>query len=347
VTPQAACPSVSVVVPTYNRLSQLRRVLAALAEQTYPYVEVVVVSDGSTDGTDDFLRSDVRPANVVFVRQANAGPAAARNTGIGVATGTIVLFVDDDIVASPQLVEEHVRSHGKRPTVVIGPMVTPEDHDMSAWVRWEQRMLYKQYDAMDRGDWVPTFRQFYTGNASVARASLLEVGGFDTAFRRAEDVELAYRLAESGHTFVFNRRAAGYHYAERSFASWLRIAHDYGANDVVFARERGRSEILELMANEYRQRSLLVRVPAQAVAAVPFLGRAAEPVLASVARAAERIGAKGVGQRALSSLYSMAYYGAAAHELGGGRAFRHIMKYTTLSPSAARIGQPDVVDGEC
>jgi hypothetical protein len=223
-------------------------------------------------------------------------------------------------------------------------MVNPHDHEMSPWVQWEQRMRYKQYDAMDRGDWAPTFRQFYTGNASVPRASLLDVGGFDTTYRRAEDVELAYRLAGTGHTFVFNRRAIGYHYAERSFAAWLRIAHDYGANDVVFALDRGRSEILELMASEFRQRSLLVRAPANAVAAVPPLARVAQPVLSAVARAAERVGAKRLGQSALSSLYSIAYYGAAANELGGGRAFRHTMKNTALSPSTARIGHPDVGD---
>jgi GT2 family glycosyltransferase len=316
---------VSVVIPTYNRLPQLRRVLAALGEQTYGDVELVVVSDGSTDGTDEFLDSDARPANVVFVPQANAGPAAARNTGVRVASGALVLFVDDDVVASPELVAEHVGSHRDGHTVVIGPMVTPDDHDMSAWVRWEQRMLYKQYDAMERGDWAPTFRQFYTGNASVPRESLLELGGFDTTFRRAEDVELAYRLAGTGHSFVFNRRAVGYHYAERSFASWLRIAHDYGTNDVLFARERGRPELLELMGREFRERSALVRWPAQACAALPAVGRLAAAVLSKSARIADRAGADRAARVALSSLYSITYYGAAAEQLGGGRAFRQAM----------------------
>src|SRR4029453_1128255 len=67
----ASAPFVSVVVPTYNRLPQLRRVLDALAAQTYRDLELVVVSDGSTDGTDQFLRSDARPPNVGFVPTQN------------------------------------------------------------------------------------------------------------------------------------------------------------------------------------------------------------------------------------------------------------------------------------
>ena len=59
-------------------------------------------------------------------------------------------------------------------------------------------MLAKQYEAMDRGVYGATARQFYTGNASVARRHVIAAGGFDTSFRRAEDVELAYRLADRG-----------------------------------------------------------------------------------------------------------------------------------------------------
>jgi len=65
---------------------------------------------------------------------------------------------------------------------------------MVPWVRWEQEMLMKQYKALLRKDWPATARQFYTGNASVRRSHIVAAGGFDEGFRRAEDVELAYRL---------------------------------------------------------------------------------------------------------------------------------------------------------
>ncbi|NCC36904.1 MAG: glycosyltransferase family 2 protein [Chloroflexia bacterium] len=189
--------NLSIVIPTYNRLARLKDVLAALEHQTYPLdaAEVIVVSDGSTDGTHEYLSDLQSPLNLRFVTQTNAGPAVARNTGINTAQGNYILFIDDDVVPTPQMVGEHMKHHATRPNlVVLGPMLSPPDFKLSPWVNWEQAMLEKQYKAMQSGEWTPTARQFYTGNTSLARRYLVETGGFDERFRRAEDIELAYRL---------------------------------------------------------------------------------------------------------------------------------------------------------
>src|SRR6185436_8232798 len=91
---------VSVVIPTFNRRRQLEATLEGLAAQTdLPVaVEVIVVSDGSTDGTDEWLRSGATPLPVVACYQPNSGPAAARNHGIATAEGRLVVFLDDDVV---------------------------------------------------------------------------------------------------------------------------------------------------------------------------------------------------------------------------------------------------------
>ena len=205
-------PTVSVVVPTYDRLPRLRRVLAGLAAQDLdrPF-EVVVVDDGSTDGTDAYLHSGAPPLPIVASTQENRGPGAARNRGVDLATGEIVVFLDDDVIPDPGLVRAHIRSHERHggKTVVIGPMRNPPDHRMSPWIRWEQAMLAKQYDAMEAGHYDATARQFFTGNASLRREHLLAAGGFDPTLRRAEDVELAYRLADAGLTFVHEPDAVG------------------------------------------------------------------------------------------------------------------------------------------
>ena len=255
-------PTVSVVVPTYDRLPRLRRVLAGLAAQDLdrPF-EVVVVDDGSTDGTDAYLRSGAPPLPIVASTQENQGPGAARNRGVDLATGEIVVFLDDDVIPDPGLVRAHVRAHerhGDR-TVVIGPMRNPPDHQMSPWIRWEQAMLAKQYDAMEAGEYDATARQFFTGNASLRREHLLAAGGFDPSLRRAEDVELAYRLDAAGLAFVYEPDAVGLHYAERSFGSWLAAGYAYGRNDVVFGRDRGKPEIFSWVADEYRTRHPLTR----------------------------------------------------------------------------------------
>jgi GT2 family glycosyltransferase len=317
----------SVVVPTYNRCDGLRRVLGALAGQTlarHEY-EVIVVSDGSTDGTDQYLRGGETPLDVVAVTQPNQGPGPARNAGVERARADLVVFVDDDVVADPDLVEQHVRSHDGGRLVVMGPMLTPADFTPSAWIQWEQDKLEQQYEAMKRGDWGATFRQFYTGNASLPRALIEEVGGFDERFRRAEDVEMSYRLHEAGCRFAFNPDAVGWHYAERSFESWLGNARAYGVNDVVFARDHDRPELLEFVRDEFPQRNPLIRAVVRMAAGRQRLGPALQAALNTNARAAARLRLARPAGALLSAAYNLAYYRGVADELGGPEPFRRAM----------------------
>src|SRR5690606_5465373 len=138
-------------------------------------------------------------------------------------------------------------------------MLDPPGHRYSAWVAWEQQMLAKQYVAMERGEYAPTARQFYTGNASLRAEHLRAVGGFDPSLRRAEDVELAYRLADRGQRFHFVPEAVGYHFAERPYASWRNAAHLYGRNDMVFARHPARRWIYGFVADRLDGQPPLVR----------------------------------------------------------------------------------------
>jgi glycosyltransferase involved in cell wall biosynthesis len=318
----SAKPLVSVVVPTYNRLPRLKRVLAALEDQTFPRddYEIVIVSDGSADGTDDYLIRGAERGRLTFGCQANQGPAAARNHGVALARGDLVLFVDDDVVASPQLVAEHVASHDtvERDAIVIGPMLTPPDFDMRPWVQWEQAMLYKQYEALSAGRFAPTFRQFYTGNASLPRARFTTSGGFDTRFRRAEDVELAYRLDRDGIAFVWNPAAVGLHYADRPFESWLRTAYDYGSYEVVFCRdERQDTDFVRLRA-EYHGRNPLIRGLARVSVAAPGVARGLRTPLRGLAVVSARSSAgASLGRFALSALFNTWYYRGMASRLGG------------------------------
>ena len=313
-------PTVTVVVPTYDRLPRLRRVLAGLAAQDLdrPF-EVVVVDDGSTDGTDAYLRSGAPPLPIVASTQENQGPGAARNRGVDLATGEIVVFIDDDVIPDPGLVRAHIRAHERHGdlTVVIGPMRNPPDHQMSPWIRWEQTMLAKQYDAMEAGQYDATARQFYTGNASLRREHLLAAGGFDPELRRAEDVELAYRLEAAGLTFVYEPHAVGLHYAERSFGSWLAAGYAYGRNDVVFGRDRGKPEIFSWVADEHRTRHPLTRWLTRTCATRPRLRAAATAVLSRVAVGCSAVHLPRVASKALSGTYHLAYYGGVADELGG------------------------------
>ncbi len=318
-------PRISVVIPTYNRRARLHRVLCSLAEQDIdePF-EVLVVSDGSTDDTDEYLRGRQVPLPVAACFQDNQGPAGARNTGVGRARGELVVFVDDDVVAERGLLRGHRDAHlthGER-AVVIGPMLNPADHPMSPWVAWEQAMLAKQYDDMSAGRYGATARQFYTGNASLRREHLVAVGGFDTGFRRAEDVELAFRLDDHGLTFHFEPDARGRHYAERSYGAWKSTAYAYGRNEMIFARDLGRTWIYGFTRESFGQHHFLARrLVAQCIRSDAWRRRSVRALEQVV-----RLGRWGAATRyALSGVYAVEFHRGMADELGSVEAFEAVL----------------------
>lgn len=312
-------PFLSIVIPTFNRIDRIRRVLDALVAQEYPReaFEVIVISDGSTDGTNEYLQKLSLPVRLIPVFQSNRGPAAARNAGVSKASGDLIVFIDDDVVPAPAFLIAHVKAHAAagRDVAVIGPLLTPSDFEMLPWVRWEQEMLVKQYSAILAGQWEPTARQFYTGNASVPRRLLLEVGGFDEQFRRAEDVEMAYRLAARGVGFVFTMEAEAHHYAERSYKSWLEAAYTYGKNDAIFARDRKQSWLLQSVRNELRWRKLPMRMLIRTCLGRPGLAKLVTSIVQSLAYGANRAGANSSVLAAYSCLFGLQYYQGFIDEL--------------------------------
>jgi glycosyltransferase involved in cell wall biosynthesis len=307
------------VVPTFNRRESLRRLLDALAAQTYPAAdfEVIVVDDGSTDGTNQMLEQLRPPYRLRTLWQANAGPALARNRGVASARGALIVFLDDDVEPLPELLAEHVAAHGDASDlIVIGPMSPPADWPRPAWVRWEEEMLLAQYRAMLAGEYPCTARQFYTGNASLPRARFLEAGGFDGTFRRAEDVELAYRLRDRGARFNFNPRADVKHFASRSFDAWCRTPYQYGRYDVAMGRDKGH-EAFSCAVHEFHGRHPLNRLLAWLCVGRQPLATSVVAVLRVVALTASRLGVPRVARFALSATFNLLYWQAVSDELGG------------------------------
>ncbi len=311
---------ISVVMPTYNRLPRLQRVLKAFEKQTFSTAnfEVIVVSDGSLDGTNDYLNSFRPSFPFVLIIQENQGPAAARNKGIDKASGDYILFVDDDVVPQPNLIYEHMRFHEMHEnSVVVGPMLTPADFDMQPWVSWEQAMLVKQYAAMAEGQWAPTARQFFTGNASLLRSTLIDAGGFDTAFQRAEDLELAYRLADRGLNFLFNAEAVGFHYAERSFDSWLKIPYAYGRNDVRFTLEKNQDWLLPTIYREFKSRNYFIRALCRLCLDHPVRTHTSIDFLVRLAAIGHRLNLQLAPRMAYSGIFNLRFYQGVVDGVGG------------------------------
>ena len=321
----------SVILPTYNRKQQLLQVIDGLENQTFnrSEFEVIVVSDGSTDGTHDCLDQLKTNLNFRWLQQANQGAAATRNNGISHATGEIVLFIDDDVVPDTELLTQHYSSHQNagfpEDLIVIGPMLTPPDYRYEPWVEWEQEMLYKQYEAMNRGDWAPTARQFYTGNSSIPLPYLKESGGFDANFLRAEDVELAFRLADKGAKFAFNKNAIGYHYARRSYASWENIPYQYGRNDVIFTQEKGQSWLVPKIMEEYQGRHLFIRSLNALCLDRAIISHPTQSIFRFIANLSHSAGLKPIARAGYSLIFNIRHYQGMSDQLGGRNRFFELL----------------------
>jgi GT2 family glycosyltransferase len=235
------------------------RALDAEAASGQPF-EAIVSVDGADDGSADALRSLPLTYPTQVLEQPRGGPAAARNAAAAVASGDLLLFLDDDTVPLPGLVAAHVAAHRSQDHLaVIGTMLPPPTWRLSAWLRWEAYTLLKHYDAMSRHEYEPTARQFFTANASISRTDFVRAGAFDEGFTRGEDVELAYRLEDrAGVRFRFAPEAAVLHEPERSYESWIRGAREYGRHDVRLGRQRGREWVLQTARRELAERGPIV-----------------------------------------------------------------------------------------
>lgn len=307
--------TVDVVIPTFNRQARLVRTLEALSRQTFKDFGVIVVDDGSTPPVRAALqgREFPFPLRVIETGAAGGGPARARNLGVAKSHAELIAFVDDDVDPAPDWLERHLAHQAAATKLIVsfGPLLAPPDWKPTPWNWWEAETLAREYARMTSGLYQPGWRQVFTGNAMMPRTSILAAGGFNESFTRAEDIELALRLEQRGHGFVFAADAVGWHYSRRSLASWLRIPREYARFDVDLHRMYPGMKWLETIDEERGRRRRLMRVSRRVSGG---LGR---PVMRSLGVAAARalfvVGRRSAAVRGLSFVYDLEY-GAALGE---------------------------------
>lgn len=214
-------PEVSVVVPTFRRPHLLQACIESFDDQADPATfEMVVVDDGSRDETPALLDSlsRARPWLRWSLNKTNRGPAAARNRALEKACGRLVLFVDDDIAAAPDLVRTHVELHHKADDdrlAVLGLVRWHPSLRVTPFMHWLDRSgLQFGYDTWLREGPVDVpASAFYTANLSMRRGLVTEAGGFDERFPfpAYEDLELATRLTDRGLRMEYRPAALAYH----------------------------------------------------------------------------------------------------------------------------------------
>lgn len=228
----------SVIVPTYNGVTLLERILRPLSEDPAS-TEVIVVVDGSRDGSKELVerlaRDEPRLRSLLI---DNRGDMGARDAGAQAADGEIVLFIDDDVLADPGLVSGHARRHAEGAAdIVVGymPVVVssrrgPDDFALMLYAsEYEGRcgIYEREPDSVVRHLW--------GGNFSMRRADCLAIGMSNPGFTEHYhgDRDFGIRCLEAGLSGVFDRGLSAAHLHDRTLASFVRDARSQGAARVL------------------------------------------------------------------------------------------------------------------
>jgi glycosyltransferase involved in cell wall biosynthesis len=286
----AALPTVSIVIPTYRRAARLAPVVAAaLATGAH---EVIVVVDGSRDGSLELLAAmAVDEPRLRAMEQDNAGAPAARQAGVHLATGDVVLLLDDDVRATPGLATGHARRHRDATgLVVVGAMPTPVPPRTPGSVT--TRLYAAEYAAVQAGwcaDPDGILRSLWAGNLSLRRTDAERVGlhnpNGDAGYH--EDLDFGLRCLRAGLRGVFAPELVAHHHHVRPLDALRRDARSQGRG--MWEVHRIHGDLLEPIAEDH----YLADLPAPLPAVLRRVGRgrvgaAAADVLAVSGRIAGR-----------------------------------------------------------
>lgn len=196
--------NVSVIIPTYNREEVLLGTLNALLDIDYPahLWEIIIVDDGSNDGSEVAVRKWIErvEASAKYIKQENAGPAAARNRGATVAQGEVLIFIDNDIIVEPDFIRRHLEALAAHPGCwILGRVTHPAELRGTPFGRYRDT-LHESFHKDYEGRHLPEVNGMSTQNVSIPAEDFRRLGGFDESFTIAsgEDWELAKRAKQNG-----------------------------------------------------------------------------------------------------------------------------------------------------
>ena len=216
---------VSVLIPCYNRAKHIGQVVQKVLDQTHTATEIIVVDDASEDESVAVLEK--LPVHLIRHKQ-NQGPAAARNTALQAATGDIVLYIDADAYAAPDLISVLVDAYKENNSIIslagIGGQGI-ESNVTSLYDKW--RLIHSpQTFGNHHKSRVPFL---YGLCCSYKRNILQSIGGWDTFYRinAAEDADLGYRLRKAGYTLQYYPSATVYHQHSDTYTSLKRVQYNW------------------------------------------------------------------------------------------------------------------------
>lgn len=204
----------SVIIPTYNGRCKVGNVLRALARQTHPPHEVIVVIDGSTDGTATYLAETGFGLPFAVHTQENRGRAAVRNKGAQLATGDLLVFFDDDMRPEPDCLVRHLHHHAAFPGSILVGAQLEEPAIMRTDIQRYKAHLSRKWARPFAGATQPeSEKSLYltAAHCSMFRPLFERLGGFDERLTDAEDYDLAVRAYQAGVPIYCDQGIVAWH----------------------------------------------------------------------------------------------------------------------------------------
>ena len=229
---------ISVVITTYNRKDSLANCLGSFEAQTFSAdeFEVVVIADGCTDGTDEFLRTYAPRYEFSWRTGPNRGQPAAQNAGVAAARGDIVIFMDDDCTCDPGVLAAHYEAHQESErVVVIGAILLHPDSPAGTISDLKKEIERTDFERLNSGG-IRRSDLMLCANSSIARRAALECA-FAPAYKRMHDVEAGLRLWANGYRPKFAANAVAYELFTKSVAGLLSDARYQGRYEVFLAEK--------------------------------------------------------------------------------------------------------------
>ncbi|MDI6804234.1 MAG: glycosyltransferase [Bacteroidota bacterium] len=228
----------SIIIPTYNRLYQIKLALRNIFNQVFDDYEVIVIDDGSTDGTEEYLKTLTMP-KLKWIRQDNKGPAAARNAGVKIAQGKYIAFTDDDCIVPPNWLTSFKNVFETGDVDIIGGAVKNSN----------KKNIYSEVSQHITSFFVEYLNQegksspFLTSNNIAYRADVLKnVGGFDERFKKAggEERALNWKILSAGGKSVYAADIIVDHNHEMDLAGFIRQQINYGRGSFILYKVAGK-----------------------------------------------------------------------------------------------------------
>jgi glycosyltransferase involved in cell wall biosynthesis len=223
----------SIIIPTYNGAHKILNLLSGLEQQSTMPDEVIVVVDGSTDGTADLLRkTNFKFHNFNLIEQGNGGRAKVRNRGAEVAKGDLFIFIDDDMQVPSDWLAQHIIHHElNKGSIATGRLKDPYEKDGDDFQKFKSWLNNKWNENLPQEDNQTAILLDYpyitANNFSIPKAIFEELKGFDGRLTDAEDYDMAKRAMLLNIPLYINHQAIAWHYDHVNCLKYVQRQRQY------------------------------------------------------------------------------------------------------------------------